>query len=603
MMGQGMALGYPSSLMPALKAADCEIKTDLATASWISSSIGTAGIPGFFLSSYLMDRFGRRLAQILVIIPGIVGWLCIYFAINTTALLIGRILCGITAGASVGLGAVAIGEYTSPAHRGMFLNLKTAVVCLGGMFVHIFSHYCHWRTIALLSITPYAIGLFIAFTWPESPAWLAYNGEFEKSEKSFYWLRGRNEQSEKELNDLIRVQTARIKNSVKMTFKEKVWTMSGVLLNILGAGMGLGYSSSLIPALKAPDAEIKADLAMASCIVSSIGIAAIPGFAFSSYAMHRYGRRKAQIYGSIPSIVGYILIYFATMSTELLIGRILCGLSAGATVTLGAVIIGEYTSPVHRGMFLNLKTAVVCFGGLLAHVFAHLYNWRSVALLSAAPYFLSLLVIFKWPESPAWLAYKGEFEKSAIAFYWLRGKDEQSEKELNDMIRVQTEKLKNTMKKTIREELNAVLKKFTQKDFLKPVFIISIGGLLLEAGGRHIFPAFAFEIIGEITGDKSKSFALTLILDIIITISSLLSSFLMKVMKRSVVITICLVILYFILPETKDRTLIEIEYYFNHGKFEDDVDKNDKEARIKMISDTEMTDVKLSHVKLDDGIK
>ncbi|KAI5644139.1 major facilitator superfamily domain-containing protein [Phthorimaea operculella] len=159
MLGQGMTLSYPSSLMPALRADDAEIKTDLLTASWIASSIGVAGIPGFFLSSFLMDRLGRRMAQILVIIPGILGWIIIYFATTTTALLIGRILGGMTAGASVGLGAVIIGEYTSPSHRGMFLNLKTAVVCVGGMFTHIFGHFYNWRTVALVSLVPCVLGI------------------------------------------------------------------------------------------------------------------------------------------------------------------------------------------------------------------------------------------------------------------------------------------------------------------------------------------------------------------------------------------------------------------------------------------------------------
>ncbi|KAI5646622.1 major facilitator superfamily domain-containing protein [Phthorimaea operculella] len=119
----------------------------------------------------------------------------------------------------------------------------------------------------------------------------------------------------------------------------QVWTMSGVLLNMMAGGMSLGYASSLLPALKADDAEIKTDFATASWIASSIGVSLIPGFFSSSYAMHRFGRRMAQILSIVPALFGWLLIYFATTTTELLIGRILCGITAGATVTLGAIVI------------------------------------------------------------------------------------------------------------------------------------------------------------------------------------------------------------------------------------------------------------------------
>ncbi|KAJ2944158.1 hypothetical protein O0L34_g18129 [Tuta absoluta] len=301
---------------------------------------------------------------------------------------------------------------------------------------------------------------------------------------------------------------------------------------MLGQGMVLSYPASLMPALTAADAEIKTDLATASWIASSIGVAGIPGFFLSSFLMDRLGRRIAQILVIIPGILGWIITYLANTATALLIGRILCGISAGASVGLGAVIIGEYTSPGNRGMFLNLKTAVVCVGGMFIHIFGHFYNWRTVALISLAPCVLGLLIALTWPESPAWLASNEEFAKSEKAFYWLRGKDGRSEKEIKDLIRVQMERAKTTVNISIKDKVGDILKKFTQRDFLKPMFIICLGSILLEAAGRHIFPAFALDIIGEITGSKRQSFALTLAIDLIIITSATFSSGLMKLMKR-----------------------------------------------------------------------
>ncbi|CAG5037887.1 unnamed protein product [Parnassius apollo] len=55
MLAQGMMLSYPSSLLPGIQAADSDIKVDLNTASWLASMVGLASIPGFLVSSILMD--------------------------------------------------------------------------------------------------------------------------------------------------------------------------------------------------------------------------------------------------------------------------------------------------------------------------------------------------------------------------------------------------------------------------------------------------------------------------------------------------------------------------------------------------------------------
>lgn len=412
--------------------------------------------------------------------------------------------------------------------------------------------------------------------------------------------------------------------------------------------------------------------------------------------MDVFGRRLTHAIVVMPGFLGWVLIYFATNVPLLMTGRILTGMSAGGTVSLGAIVIGEYTSPENRGMFLNLKTASVCMGSLVNHVLAHFYQWRTISLIVLIPHILALIIIFTWPESPAWLAFKKRFDECEKAFYWLRGKSENSIKELDELIRAQMNQMSKPIKKlSFLQNTVVFLKKFTKKDFLKPTFIIFLGALLIEASGRHLFPAYALDIIGEVTGEKSQSFYYTLALDIIITASATFSSVLVKLMKRrtvlfctgfaavfvlaiactylylssagviskdhtwipiflfvcyfilanlgctpiplallgellplkhrgagsavgGVILSLCvnlglqvtpflllsvkvhgtfailgaimailLLTLYFVLPETKDRTLQEIEDYFNYGKFKDEgsVQDDDEEATVKMIGE------------------
>lgn len=409
------------------------------------------------------------------------------------------------------------------------------------------------------------------------------------------------------------------------------------------------------------------------------------GFLISSFLMEWLGRRISHGLVIIPGTLGWLLIFFAQDIPLLMTGRVLGGITAGATVTLGAVVIGEFTSPEHRGMFLNLKTAAVCLGNTFTHALGSHFHWRTVALFALVPHILAFIIVCTWPESPSWLASKQLYERSENAFFWLRGYSEKSKREFAELIRAQKEQANK--ESTCAIKIKTFFQKFTRKDFLKPLLIILFGAILLEACGRHIFPAYAPQIIGEITGSKTQSFYYTLALDLIITASATFSSALVKLMKRrtllfgtgvasllvlssicsylfmvskeliskerswiplsllvvyfvlanlgctpipyallgevfplahrgvgsavsgvtlslalmfalkvtpylllstgvhgcfaafGLVMALALLAMYFILPETKDRTLQEIENYFNYGKFMDD----DEEVKMKML--------------------
>lgn len=421
-----------------------------------------------------------------------------------------------------------------------------------------------------------------------------------------------------------------------------------------------------------------------------MGVAGIPGFLISSIFMALYGRKITHGLAILPAIIGWLIIYFARDLPILMTGRFLCGMSSSATVSLGAIVMGEYTHPKYRGVFLYLKNASVCMGALLMHLLSHYLHWKTIALVSLTPLLIALFIVFTWPESPAWLASKHQYEKSQEAFYWLRGHDEGSQREIEDILKAQKAKsAKPKIKSSYCDKIMDFFRKFTQKDFLKPLFIMVLATTVLEMSGRHIFPAYALHIMTEITGETSQSFYYAIGIDVIITTSSVLASILVKIMNRRTllfssgftaivvlmsvclylflaskeiisneipsvpisllllyfilanlgcapiplalvgevfplahrgigsaisgvwislimiaglkstphlivsigvygffsvygsIMAICLLILYFIMPETKDRTLQEIENYFNYGKFTNDAE--DEEAKTKMI--------------------
>ncbi|XP_026762256.2 facilitated trehalose transporter Tret1-like [Galleria mellonella] len=471
----------------------------------------------------------------------------------------------------------------------------------------------------------------------------------------------------------------------------QIWTVSGVFTNMLVQGMVLSFPSCLLPGLRETDSPIKADLATASWLASSVGLSSMLGFLISSYLMDRCGRRISHLLVILPGISAWLFIYFAHNVLTLMLGRILAGITAGATVTLGAIVIGEYTSPEYRGMFLNLKSASVCLGNMVVHILHNFFNWKTIAIFGLIPQIFAFLIIYTWPESPAWLASKGQFQKAKETFFWLRGSSEREKLELSELFKKQEASLlKFGVESTLMNSLKVILKKFTRKDFIKPITIIVFTGILSEACGRHFFPAYATQIIDDITGDKTQSFYYTLSIDLIIISSIILSSILVKVINLrtllfttgvpalAVLTSVCvyllltfldviskerqwiplsmiviffilvnlcctpipylilgeilplshrsigsslsglilslflmialkitpylleninvhgtftvyggfvavsLLLLYFMLPETKNKTLVEIEDYFNNGKYHS-YDETDKDIKRRML--------------------
>ncbi|XP_041983925.1 facilitated trehalose transporter Tret1-like [Aricia agestis] len=471
-------------------------------------------------------------------------------------------------------------------------------------------------------------------------------------------------------------------------FAKQAWTILGVLLSMFSQGILMGYTSILLPSLLDPESDIKVDLHTASWIASAIGMMGIPGFLLSAILMEMYGRRLPHGLAALPGVVGWLCIYYAKRVPLLVIGRALGGLSISISVSTGAIVIGEYAAPKHRGMFLNLKTVAVCFGNMASHILGYYYHWRIIALIGLIPLVASFLITCTWPESPAWLASRRRFKESEISFYWLRGQTKESTSEIEDLFRAQKERMSNALTKTSTcfRRMVEFLKKFTRRDFIKPVLIIMFGCILVESCGRHIFPAFALQIIEEVTSLRGQSFYYSLGMDITITTSALLSSILINYMKRrtllfgsgitallilysicgylylvnievfpssptvpilmfviyfivcnlgctaiplalfgeifplahrgsggfiagslvSIILTITmqvtpyllvnakvygtfailgtvmllsLIALWILLPETKDKTLQEIENYLNYGKYS----RDDNEARLKMI--------------------
>lgn len=118
------------------------------------------------------------------------------------------------------------------------------------------------------------------------------------------------------------------------------------------------------------------------------------GCFLSGVLQERFGKKRCMIFANVPSIAGWSLLYFAHSSFFLCASALLMGFSIGVGAGAVHAYVGEITEPRLRGTMASILNTAALFGSLLGFILGSLFDWRTVALLSAlCPVICILLII------------------------------------------------------------------------------------------------------------------------------------------------------------------------------------------------------------------
>ena len=202
----GLLFGYDTGV---ISGALLFLKKDFTLSAFqqgvVTSAVLAGAAAGAGYSGRLADRFGRRRTVIAVAILFLVTSLVTGLAPNVTWLIIGRVFAGIAIGICSFAGPLYISEISPASRRGALVSLNQLLITVGILVAYLadylLAHGEHWRWmfgLAALPATALWIGMLVL---PESPRWLANQGQHALAKQVLDRIRSADE-VERELSEI-----------------------------------------------------------------------------------------------------------------------------------------------------------------------------------------------------------------------------------------------------------------------------------------------------------------------------------------------------------------------------------------------------------------
>ncbi|XP_056639603.1 facilitated trehalose transporter Tret1-like isoform X2 [Diorhabda sublineata] len=138
--------------------------------------------------------------------------------LKQTLVALGPLLLTTSAGMTFGYSAILLPQLES--NNSTIVVNKVEMSWIGLFMVHLIGTFLTWKNTALIcSILPLISQIIIHFV-PESPIWLANEGRIAEAKTSFFWCRGRSEESNKELDSILQRRNQSPKDENR-NYKEK----------------------------------------------------------------------------------------------------------------------------------------------------------------------------------------------------------------------------------------------------------------------------------------------------------------------------------------------------------------------------------------------
>lgn len=168
--------------------------------------------------------------------------------------------------------------------------------------------------------------------------------------------------------------------------------------------------------------------------------------------------------------------------------------------TASYIYVVEITTPEKRGVLSALGPGLVSMGIFVVYSLGSFIHWRRVAAICAATSLLTPFLMYFVPESPLWLASKGQMKEAYDAMFWLRQNNNTAQQELMEFTK--DRKLDESM--TFKQKLGL----FKRRSVLKPFVLLIVFFAFQEMSGIYVILYYAvdfFKAVGTSVNEFTAS--------------------------------------------------------------------------------------------------
>lgn len=256
----------------------------------------------------------------------------------------------------------------------------------------------------------------------------------------------------------------------------------------------------------------------------------MPNVIILSILTYLFGRKRICLLTSFSSFLGFIIFYYSTSVTHIILSEIVQGLLAAAQVTISVMTVTEYTSPKNRGLFLPIKTASIFWGIWVSNAMGTFLYWKTIGLFGIMCSIFNIVCVFIWPESPYWLSSKGRIDECIKSHRWLKGSNEEAEKELNCLVSRNTDAIKSRI--ALKKQITLFFEMILLKEVYKPLGLCMVAVSLYHCSGKFVYTVYSVQILKKITENESAAYTGMLILDGVTIVGMYCGSVISKYVKR-----------------------------------------------------------------------
>lgn len=180
--------------------------------------------------------------------------------------------------------------------------------------------------------------------------------------------------------------------------------------------------------------------------VSIVLAGALAGTAVGGYLGDRFGRRPTLLMTAVTYGIFALTTGLATSTWAFVISRLFVGAAVGISSMLVPLYIAELAPKDIRGALVTLNQLAISTGVVVAYYVDYLLagsgNWRWMFMSAVVPSLILLVGIMFMPETPRWLATRGNFAQAAQVLGKIEGPAEVKQ-DLDELRYVtETDKLK-----------------------------------------------------------------------------------------------------------------------------------------------------------------